>query len=292
MSNLLQTYQMSTNPVTPVDWEMYEKNSLTIFKDLLDKCSPEIELQKYFEQNPCYVPGAYGLQTKSGHAPMHSCLFTQPRLPGLAAKIPDFMWIAKNSDYIHPILIEIEAPEKNFFNQDHSISAIFTQAKTQIMDWKSWFEDPVNIQVFQREYRINDRFQFNQRKIKPYFVLIYGRSTEMESVQIRADRKAQFSDDTTTVMSYDRLCPSYDQKHYFTGQAKADGFYVKQFPEYLKLSPELASDIHIFKEKRESVLSNQHIPIARKTFLLERLEYWETWVVQGPSGVMSTGDSE
>jgi hypothetical protein len=287
-----KTYTMSPNPIPPISWDDYSNTATQEFKNLLDSKAEERVLQEFLEQNPCFIPGAYGTQSKSGHAPMHWCLFTQPRLPGLASKVPDFMWISKNSDYINPVLIEIESPKKLYFNKNDSLSADFNQAMTQILDWRAWFDDPANVQIFQREYRIDDRFQFNKRKVSPLFVLIYGRTQETENSQTRANRKSQLSREDITVMSYDRLAASHDQSYFFCGRACADGFDVVEFPEYLCLSPCFAEALYLFRGQAEAIEKNQRIQPERKRFLVERLDYWNEWVRSGAQGIRNTGDKE
>ena len=287
-----QTYEMSANPIAPISWRDYCTSATQRYKTLLDQSSDESDLQKFFERNPCFVPGAHGIFSSSGHPAMHRCLFTQPRLPGLATKVPDFMWIAKNSDYILPVLIEIESPRKMYFNKDNSLTADFNQAKTQILDWKAWFEDPVNVQSFQRDYKIDTDLRFNMRKVKPLFLLIYGRSNETEKSQERANRKAQSSHENIMVMSFDRLAASHDQTTYLCGRVRSGGFEVTEFPEYLMLSPGLAQAMHRFHGQTEAVERNQDIQPDRKAFLLERLEYWNRWVQGGARGIQSLGDME
>ena len=86
---------MSDRKIPAVSWDDYSRYIIKSDKELLSTNPTEETMQAFFEKNPSFIPGAYGLQTKSGHAPMHSCLFSQPRLTGLSSKIPDFMWIAK-----------------------------------------------------------------------------------------------------------------------------------------------------------------------------------------------------
>ncbi len=279
------TYSLAEKNIPPITWDDYCIYASNQYEKLLDSNPTEKLMQEFFEQNPCFIPGAYGSQTKSGHAPLHHCLFTQPKLPGISSKIPDFMWIAKNSDTIRPILIEIEAPTKKYFNKDHSISQKFFQAQTQISDWKSWFSIPSNLEIFKREYNIDDTFQYNKRKIEPYYVLIYGRSHETSNSQIRADRKSQLSNHNTLVMTYDRITPSNDQSHYFCGKLTSKGFYMHEFPEYLYLTPYLAEDMHKFKNKKESITKNTRISKLRKKFLIDRIDYWNEWVKANKQGL-------
>src|SRR6478672_8579833 len=93
------TYEIETNPPSAMDWEKYKSNLMVRWKDLLDSEASNIEknIQQFLEENPCLIPGPFGITFSSGHFPFPSAVITQPFLKGLATKIPDFMWIASDS---------------------------------------------------------------------------------------------------------------------------------------------------------------------------------------------------
>lgn len=54
----------------------------------------------------------------------------------MTTRIPDFLWIATDSCNIYPIFVEIERPSKNWFTVSGQPTADFTQAQTQLAEWK------------------------------------------------------------------------------------------------------------------------------------------------------------
>jgi hypothetical protein len=114
-------YTFTENPPGPLDEEDYYNLVSTEFQRLLvDATDDEKQFQTFFERNPCYLPGARGEFDfgPSGHGPHLEALITQPKLDGLVTRNPDFLWFAYDSIVLNPILIEIEAPGKKYFNQD------------------------------------------------------------------------------------------------------------------------------------------------------------------------------
>ena len=85
---------------------------------------------------------------KSGHLPFPHAVISQPRLQGVGARQPDFMWLGTNSMEFVPVLIEIEKPSKRWFNASGIPSSDFVQAQNQLAQWKSWFGDETNRMLF------------------------------------------------------------------------------------------------------------------------------------------------
>lgn len=66
------TYKMAPQAPPPLDWEIYAKRLLTKWQVLL--ASPALKeraIQKFLEQHPCMVPGAFTTAgiPQSGHYP-------------------------------------------------------------------------------------------------------------------------------------------------------------------------------------------------------------------------------
>ena len=205
-----------------IEWSKYIKIIVPKWKSILnDPKTIENDVQKFFEDNPCMVPGAYGFFNPSGHHPYPGALISQPILPEFTFKKPDFMWISINSGEIRPVLIEIEKPSKKHFNEDGGLSKDFEDALEQLDNWENWFErDNDNKQRFKDYYRIPSH-QFI-KLVEPLYILIYGRESELKSkrnIEKRAIRKK----DNREIMTFDRLEPEENCSHYPTIRLKSNG---------------------------------------------------------------------
>jgi hypothetical protein len=81
-----------------------------------DESTDERLVQSFLERHPSLLPGSHSVDGSSGHWPFPFAVISQPKLPGLSTRIPDFMWIASDSASVYPILIEIETPHKRWFH--------------------------------------------------------------------------------------------------------------------------------------------------------------------------------
>lgn len=106
----------------------------------------EGSIQRFLEQHPCLIPGAFPEGTTS-HAPFPGAIITQPSLVGVRERIPDFMWLATDSTTFQPTLIEIESPNKSWWTDNGTQHQKFTQAWEQLQEWRAWFANPVNVQL-------------------------------------------------------------------------------------------------------------------------------------------------
>lgn len=138
MSILKRKYEIIEDSPKPMSWSEYYKIVTNEWNRLLNVDSPKEEkyYQVFLEQHPSMLPFAYGDGGTSGHYPFPGAVISQPKLPDFTKKVPDFMWIACDSIYIYPILIEIESPHKQWFTKNEQPRAEFTQAINQLMDWK------------------------------------------------------------------------------------------------------------------------------------------------------------
>jgi len=294
MSSLSQTYRMDRSGPPATSWDDYCAAAVAEWAKLLAIRDPIDEriVHGFLVDNPCFLPGAYGTTTKSGHSPMHSVLFTEPVLPGLASKVPDFMWIAKSSDEITPVLIEIESPSKKWFTVSNNQTSDFSQAHGQLAEWKAWFDDPTNVLVFKRDYQFADDATFRERKISPKYVLIYGRRAEMENSKSRQSKKASLARQNEALMTFDRLSPSHDTAYFLTARVTPTGFVAASFPPYIRLSPSAARDWWRIAGKISAVKHQKNMPPARATFLERRIPYWDAWGKAGNHSVINMGDFE
>src|SRR5690606_37232206 len=98
------------------------------YAELLSREPDERAVQKFLEQNPSMVPGAWTPGAGSGHGPLYDALISQPPLHGFNARVPDFMWLSHNSSAWFPAMIEIERPDKLVYTAAEVPTSFFTQA--------------------------------------------------------------------------------------------------------------------------------------------------------------------
>lgn len=255
---------------------------------LLAEHPAEEQVQQFLEQHPSMIPGAFGVVGHaSGHTPFPGAIITQPELYGYHSRRPDFMWISKNSSFLNPVLIEIEAPDKKLFRKDGSPTAHFTQARAQLSEWKIWFNKPENQQAFMRAYGI----PFNHLKLEPQYVLIFGRRAEFEHSDHLTRLRAELMGHNEILMSFDRL--SYDPKanQLATARHSTIGYEILHLPPTYWLGPttcfyEMPLSGRIAAAERNPLISEE-----RKEFLRERIPVWDAWN-RGQKGIYSSGDRE
>jgi hypothetical protein len=234
------------------------------------------------------IPGAYGLSLTSGHMPLYASVFSQPVLPGFKAKKPDFMWIATCSDEINPILLEIEDPKKKWFTKNGQQTAQFTQAYNQLNEWRTWFANPTNINNFIETYKMNSTRAYGKR-IVPHYLLVYSRRSEVEGK--KTERSVSKKTDET-IMTYDRLSPSFEQSNYLCIKIKKHNFVSVTFPPTVKIGPSIIKEWIDIDGISLSISNSSFLSEERKIFLLERLPYWEEWAKNKSKGPINCGDWE
>jgi len=276
------TYEIETNPPSAMDWEKYKSNLMVRWRDLLDSEASNIEknIQQFLEENPCLIPGSFGITFSSGHFPFPSAVITQPLLKGLATKIPDFMWIASDSGTIYPILIEIETPKKRWFTKEGIPHSDFTQAHSQLTSWKTWFNSAANQQLFLEYYKVPGEL-YQTRRIHPLYVLVYGSRREFISAPGLNAMRGHLQGIDETLMTFDRLAPEEKAQDMlcarFVESASNRYYDALTVPPTLKLGPLCANDRARILNKEEAVRRNGLISPERKQFLLSRIPYWDQW---------------
>lgn len=144
------TYVQERGPQA-MPFDAYAVRAQAEFMRLLVSDPAENQVQEFLERNPAFLPGARTPTGNSGHLPEHLALVSQPLLPGLKTKRPDFMWIAQHSMTWFPTLIEIESLSKRLFTQKGEPTSEVTQARNQLAQWRIWFNSPENVAVFIKE---------------------------------------------------------------------------------------------------------------------------------------------
>ena len=197
-----------------------------------DDSKEERRLQEFLERHPRFLPGAHSLDSNSGHPPWPRAVISQPPLPDLSTKKPDFMWIASDSAYLYPILIEIETPWKRWWYQSKiAIHSDLTTALGQVMHWKRWFNDGANHPKFYRHYRIERDQQ--DLTLAPRFVIIHGRRDEANRSNATAVSRGGIPlDPDTRLMTFDRLHPDPRSASFGTVAVNEHGFSTHPLSPY------------------------------------------------------------
>lgn len=291
MTNFLKTYELAKNPPKPINWEYYEKKVLEDYRLLLkNEPTDEDVFQDFFEKNPAMLPGAFGFFGESSHLPYNNALITQPVLQGLETKVPDFLWIASDSLNIYPVFIEIEAPSKKWFNKDGTSTAKYTQALSQIQDWKTWYSNPAHQSIFHQFYDF-DKEIIDGKSVKPLYVLIFGLRKEFEGKPNLIKKRAQLNKEDEIFMTYDRLTPNIKARNIITCKVKNREYIAKYVSPTFRLGPAIAEELNRISNKKEAIL-NSDINEERKNFLISRIEYWERYGKSKNQGIADYGDWE
>lgn len=285
------TYKIEEGPsAMPV--EEYSNLIEARFRSLIDGNPSESDVQTFLEHHPALVPGARTVGTPSGHAPLNNALITQPRLPGLRSKVPDFMWIAFHSKAWFPTLIEVERPDKKIFKADGVPRAEFTQALNQLSQWRAWFRRPENILTFTREYGVPEAIE-KRRSMILHMILIYGRRSEFESDPTMSNQRSSLvTGNDEELMSFDRLVVDKELRDAITVRCTDSGKYTAVgIPSTFTLGPTFAHRLlHI--AEFATALRKADIESERLDFLIRRLEYWRDWAKNGNVGIIRGGDRE
>jgi hypothetical protein len=279
------TYKFTKNAPKSISDKEYISKSNNEFQYLLDNfSSDEIRFQKFFEQNPSFMPGArdeFSIMGQSGHHPHLNCLITQPKIAGLIKRIPDFMWLASDSVYFSPIIIEIEAPSKKYFKKDGNPTSHFSQARNQLEEWQTILKRPENILSFYRDFSIPQ--DLIDLTFKPRFVLIYGRRKEFENDIMLKQKRGSLFDSDKVLMSYDRIKPKL-LNNYVTVKVKNGKYLAKNLSPIFKIGP-YADEMYNIENLVEAVDETAYLTDKRKVFLKEKIPYCLKYLKNENSGI-------
>jgi len=227
IGDLPPPFDASTADLSAVARDRYVVALTAEWRRLLDDpaFTDEAHIQSFLERHPSLVPGAFGSSGSSGHQPWPGAVITQPRLPDLSTKRPDFMWISTDSAVLQPVLVEIERPDKKWLHEDGSGQhSELTTPITQVAHWRSWFGTEGNSSAFLRHYRIPRALM--DRPIEPRFIVVHGRRAEVTGTpareRLRSGITAGLNADTT-IMTFDRLTPDANALDFGTAHLDSDG---------------------------------------------------------------------
>jgi len=286
------TYQQERGPEA-LPFDQYAARLRDEFMPLLSRDPSESEVQEFLEHHPCLIPGAWTPGIKSGHYPLYRAVVSQPRLPSLKSRQPDFMWIAMHSGSWYPTLIEIERPSKQIFTKSGVPCAEFTEARNQLAQWRTWFNNPSNAQIFIEEYGVPQSIR-QSRTMQLHTILVYGRREEFENnPELSKQRSSLLSTPDEELVSYDRLVVDHDLKDAITVRAEGSGQYrVVALPPVFCTSPQLADRLLHVRGFSAAIDANLEITKARAEFLKRRISYWREWAASPSSKILSHGYRE
>lgn len=286
------TYKLLRGPQA-VDFSDYLGSTLPQFRDLLDSDPSEREIQRFLELNPSFVPGARTAGGGTCGSRLLDLLISQPILPGLDSRCPDFMWLNANSDTWFPVLIEIEKPSKKIFRKDGNPTAEFTHARNQLNQWRSWFEKHTNRSKFQEDYGIPESW-LHSKQMSLRLILIYGRREEFkDNPELNRHRATLLPGNDEELMSFDRLAPDPLLDSAITVRANGPGRYrALAVAPTMKLSPSLAERLIVVEHLKSIIDSSAACPPRRREFLKSRLPYWRNWAENERRGWINAADQE
>jgi hypothetical protein len=288
---LNKTYNIEKGPA-PVDEKVHQIATNQKFKELLAASPSEKDMQAFLERHPALVPGSRTPGNSSGHYPLHCALITQPKLQGLTTRIPDFMWISTHSAGWFPTLIEIESPEKKLFTKAGHPTRHFTQARSQLEQWKTWFSNSTNVQTFIEMYRVPE-YMKSGRQMQLHMILVYGRREEFESNYTLSKERHSLNVPGMEIMSFDRLSYERDLNQAITVRMRKDNRYEAIYvPPTFTLGPNLSDRLTSVIGIEVAIENNDEIASDRKSFLRRRIPYWENWQNSGAKGVQDLSDYE
>jgi hypothetical protein len=275
-------------------WEKYEEYLNQVWPALLARNPSEAEVQAFLELHPCLVPGGEGGGDSIGghHGPFPDVLVSQPELPGLRRPVPDFMWISKVSGQVHPVLIEIEAPSKQWFRGDGVTTPELGQALGQLASWRTWFAEEANRLNFYKRYGISDWVR-DDHEVRPVYCLIYGRRSEFEAKPESLRQRTSLQPDWAKWMTYDRLRPNAGSRNAACVSVSVSGWKVKSVPPTFRLGPGVGETLLAVPDGWEdAIAANPLMSGERRGFLLSRLDYWREWARSPRQGASRVNDWE
>lgn len=285
---LERTYQIVIPPEKAMSWDNYVGIISQEWQMLLlNNNSIEKDFQEFFERHTCCLPRMYPIFKRGAHGPYPGAIISQPVLPGFSKKVPDFLYITRDSATVYAVLIEIEHPAKPWATSAGQQSSEFTQATNQIADWKSWFNDPLNIAQFQKQYQIPEDW-IRSRTFEQRYFLIYGRRTDPSLTDAFNKKRKHLERENEWHMTYDRIEPHRDMDC-LCAKLDENGYRAISIPPTLELGPMWADEGRMIRDKETAVRANRYLSDVRKNFLISRWPYWDSW---NGGGVRHSADCE
>jgi hypothetical protein len=220
--------------------------------------------------------GARGWDNPAG--PVNGFVISEPLLPGISNRYPDFMWAPTDSQTQWVVLIEIEDPKKPWFTENVQQRAELTQALDQIAQWRAQLKKPENLLLFLRLYDIP-----TSRPIEFVFCLVYGRRRDVAS-RAKMEKRNALNNSLGDIkwMTYDRLRPDEDARNLPCVKiSAAEKLTAVTFPPTTEIELWHVRRWVEVNEKRKAIFASPHFPELRQKFLADRLDYWEKIIASG-----------
>lgn len=278
------TYEMVQGPPA-VPFDVYASTVHEAWRALLSSNPAEAAVQRFLEDHPALLPGSQGPEGSTSEWPFYNLLVTQPMLPGLDARQPDFLWFTTNSGKWFLVLVEIERPGLKVFRRDGVPTAHFTRARNQLNQWREWFHRPANQLKFQQDYGVPDFWPY-RRVMELRLVLIYGRRSEFtNNPALSRQRATLLSGNDEELMSFDRLTLDPFRSDAVTARAVGDGRYkALKVPPTFTLGPLHAERLSYLDNLDAAIDSSQGWTSERRDFVKQRIPYWAQWATLDDKG--------
>jgi hypothetical protein len=289
----LEITQQVTDGPPAMEFSDYARVVSRRLHDLLSQEPDEQKLQHFLESHPSFVPGARTAGGGTCGSRVLDLLVARPELPGLGARIPDFMWLKATSDTWFPVLIEIEAPTKRIYRKKGGLLADFTHARNQLNHWRTWFKEPYNQEKFQAEYGVPSEW-VERKTMRPHFILVYGRRREFENYpQLSKERESLLPGTDEELMSFDRLFADPLLSNALTVRPNGPRRYsALTVPPTLKAGPHGAERLLMLQGLDQAIDASSEMSAERREFLKVRLAHWRNWAEVGPQGWIDALDVE
>ncbi|WP_433512894.1 Shedu anti-phage system protein SduA domain-containing protein [Nonomuraea sp. CA-143628] len=273
-----------------VSWDQYEAWLASEWLNILKSDPAELEVQKFLEQHPSLLPAAADDVGRGHHGACWDAVITQPRLKGLGGdRLPDFMWVKRDTATVYVILIEIEAPRKPWFTENGWATAELNQALDQLLDWKLWFSNPENALFFRHAYI---PAELGYRRIETQYILIYGRDSEFRLGRSRHKRpdllrakRNLMPRDSEFFYTFDQLRPAKDAQNACCISGMRGNFSLRGVPPTLgtgEATQTLAAEVSNIEA---AISSTPLISNERKAYLAYRWKHWREQALFVSDGV-------
>ena len=283
---LPKTYEMAPDPPAMMGWDDYETKATAEWQALLNSIDgrDERRIHDFLVKHPCWVPGARGVAGASQDPPRYCALLSQSALrewvlgedkyrDAAGTKIPDFIWLARDSESFFPVLIQIESPTKKWFTDSGETHYDLMQAVDQLAKWRAWLNRPENLTAFCTDFGM----PHYRKTFRPGFVLVYGRRNEYHERPELHQIRSRFEQPGQVIMTFDRLKPARDCEGYPCATKTGGRYRVLAVPPRLRFGPMVAREWRFGEEFPEAIMANEWISPERKQFLVQRLTYWDRW---------------
>ncbi|WP_167972760.1 Shedu anti-phage system protein SduA domain-containing protein [Lentzea indica] len=270
-----EPYEVVTDGPPALSWDDYSEEVIQEWAIFLKRPpANEREVHKFLEKHPCLVPGhdAFVGATPENYFhppnPLRQMLVSQPPLPGITKKVPDFLWLPNDSQTQWAVMVEIEDPKKRWFTDRCQPTAQLTQALSQIASWKQHLSSPTNQLLFREMYGpIGYHLEFK-------YCLIYGRRDDPSRTHDAIGSLKALAPDIVT-MTYDRLRPDEGARNQICVRHLNGNFKAITVPATYKTSPSDAWYVKDITNKSQAVHESPHFTPDRADFLASRFAYWE-----------------